>query len=80
MDVKTGLLILGEFALLGAVILAAQKEKTLRALERAAAKRLLAVYKKRAAAKELARRRKINQKAVYVPVRPPEKQNEEQAA
>ena len=80
MDVKTGLVILGEFALLGAVIYCHTKEKALRKAERALGQRVKTYFRNRAAAKEIARRRKINKKAAYTPMKPPKKRDREKAA
>ena len=80
MDVKTGLIILGEFLGLGAVIFCFQKEKALIALERAAARRIKRSVNKKAREREIRRRLRINAKAVYTPVKPPRKKNEERAA
>ena len=80
MDVKTGLLILGEFALLGAVIYCHTKEKALLKAERAAAQRVKTYFRSKAAAKEIARRKKINKKAAYTPMKPPKKKDREKAA
>ena len=80
MDVKTGLLILGEFALLGAVIYCHTKEKALLSAERAVGQRIKTYFRNRAAAKEIARRKKINKRAAYTPMKPPKKHKEERAA
>ena len=80
MDVKTGLLILGEFAALGGVIYCFQKEKALLALERAAAQTIKRIIDKKAAERELKRRLRINAKALYAPVKPPKHKKEEKAA
>ncbi len=80
MDVKTGLLILGEFAALGAVIYCFQKEKALLALERAAARNIKRIIDKKAAEREINRRQRINAKALYTPVKPPKHKKEEKAA
>ena len=80
MDVKTGLIILGECAMFGAVIWCFQKEKALMAFERAAARKIRYIRRKKAAAKEIKRRQKINARAAYRPVKPPKKKNEEKAA
>ena len=80
MDVKTGLIILGEFIGLGAVIFCFQKEKALLAVERAIARNIKRSFYKKAEARELARRKRINAKAVYTPVKPPREKNEERAA
>jgi hypothetical protein len=80
MDVKTGLLILGEFALLGAVIYCHTKEKALLKAERALGQRIKTYFRNRAGAKEIARRKKINKRAAYTPMKPPCKKEKEKAA
>ena len=80
MDVKTGLIILGEFLGLGAVIFCFQKEKALMALERTAARNIKRIIDKKAAGRELKRRLRINAKALYIPVEPPKHKKEEKAA
>lgn len=78
MDFRTGMIILGETALLGAVIFCALHEKKLRAAERAAAKKIRARLKAFYRSRTRARMEKINRKAVYTPVKPPEKPAKEQ--
>ena len=80
MDVKTGLIILGQFALLGGVLRCMRKEKTLLAAERAAARHIKRFVYKKAAARELKRRLRINAKAIYTPLKPPKHKKEEKAA
>ena len=80
MDTATGLVILGEFMLLGAVIWGAAHERALIALERAAAKKTRARVKKRARRKMLLKTRRLNAKALYTPVMPPESSAGEKAA
>ena len=80
MDVKTGLIILGELIGLGAVIFCFQKEKALMALERAAARNIKRIINNKAAEREIKRRLRINAKAVYTPLKPPKKKKEEKAA
>ncbi len=80
MDVQTGMIILGEFALLGAVIWAYRHEKALVTAEKHISKRLRAVRRRRARLKELRRREKINRRAVYTPMKPPKHSAGEKAA
>ena len=80
MDVKTGLIILGEFVSLGTVIWCFQKEKALMAVERAAARKIKRIVYKKAAERERKRRLRINAKAIYTPLKPPNQKKEEKAA
>ena len=80
MDVQTGMIILGEFALLGAVIWAYRHEKALITAEKHLLKRLRAVRRRRARLKEIRRRERINRRAVYKPMKPPKHSAGEKAA
>ena len=80
MDVQTGMIILGEFALLGAVIWAYRHEKALIAVEKHLSKKLRTVRRRRARLKEIRRRERINRRAVYTPMMPPKHSAGEKAA
>ncbi len=80
MDLKTGIIIIGQFALLGAALWGALHEDRLLALEKAAADKLKAGVRRQARRRERARMEKINKKALYTPVKPPEKAAREKAA
>ena len=80
MDVQTGMIILGEFALLGAVLWAYRHEKMLIAVEKHLGGRAKKVLRAALYRTEMRRRQRINRKAVYTPVRPAKKQADERAA
>ena len=80
MDVQTDMIIIGEFALLGAVIWAYRHEKALIAIEKHIGKKFRAARRRRNRIKEIRRREKINRRAVYTPVKPPKHSAGEKAA
>ncbi len=73
MDVKTGLLILAQLPLAGLVIYWALHEDALLAAEKAVRRNIARTLRAVRTARELRRREKLNKKALYVPVRPPER-------
>ena len=80
MDVKTGMIIMGEFALLGAVIWAYRQEPALIRMERRLQKGFRKWRRHVARKTENRRREKINRRAVYTPVKPPKRNAKEKAA
>jgi hypothetical protein len=80
MDFGTGTVILGEFALLGAVVWGAMHEKALLAFEKAAAKKIRARLDRQARKRARARMEKLNRKALYTPVKAPRQNAGEKAA
>ena len=80
MDVKTGLIILGECAALGVVIRLFQKERAVRTAEYALGRAVRAAARKAARQKELKRRARLNRRALYTPLKPPAGAANEKAA
>ena len=80
MDFGTGMIILGEFALLGAVIYCFTREKALAAWENRTIGKIKTLLRRISAAREYRRRQKRNQKALYTPIKPPRAGTEQKAA
>ena len=80
MDLKTGLIILGEFALLGACVWGLAHEKALIRAEKRAARNTGRLIKKFCLRYETRRRAGIEKRALYTPVKPPQRNTETRAA
>ena len=80
MDVQTGMIILGEFALLGAVIWAYRHETALIRIEKHLGRQFRKALRRTLRNIETRRREKINKKALYTPMKPPEEHVGEKAA
>ena len=80
MDVQTGMIILGEFALLGAVIWAYRHEAALIRVEKHLGRQFRKALRRALQTTENRRREKINKKAVYTPIKPPKEHVGEKAA
>ena len=80
MDFKTGMIILGEFALLGALIWGAVHEAALIEAEKKAAERARRLIRMIAIKHEANRRAKIEKRALYTPVKPPLRNTKKKAA
>jgi|GEM_PF-2243231 len=80
MDLKTGIIILGEIAFTGALIYLYTRENKVLEFENRVIKRLKASSERRRQKKLIKKQNRINKKALYVPVKANGKNSERRAA
>lgn len=71
MDFRTGIIIIGEFAILGTVIFCFMHERALLTWENRTIGKMKTLARRIHAAREYRRRKKLNRKALYTPLKPP---------
>lgn len=69
MDIKNGMIIMGELVFTCAVIYLLYKEERVVAFEKKTAKKIKSMFAKSRHAREIKRQQKINKKAMYIPLR-----------